>query len=536
MYLDHFGFHAHPFAITPDTGLFFSGGARGDILEQLLQAVAAGEGFIQVVGEVGSGKTMLCRLLCRRLPPTTHVALLLNPALPPEELIGAVLQEFRIPWPAESGQTARHQALLEFLVSLEQRGERAVILIEEAQGLTPATLEALRLISNLETEQRKLVSILLFGQPGLERLLRRAECRQILERITTRLTLPALTLHETGLYLNNRVHLSGYRGPQLFAPVVVRRIHRASRGSVRQINLLAEKALIQATRHGAHVITSRHVRPAFLTLGRIPGMVQKYIPGLAAAGLLVFLAGTLSWHGGTWNEMPWKTLPASPVATENLPVPDVLAAVPPTEEPKNLSQQSADSQTRLTLSRTLSPILPRTPTGPQPQNATMLASLTVTSLPARAARTDLIKPLKPTVREVATLPVNTVADPMEERVRAAHRWLESSQGTRYTIQLIHLRQDKGIQQLDRALTMAQPDLHARKLKVFRLRNQKWMVYLGEFDSEQEAQEAILRLPQELRAGNPRALPIDRVKTLVRDHIRPNGCQNGQEKGACTPSA
>ncbi|MBF0190377.1 MAG: AAA family ATPase [Magnetococcales bacterium] len=547
MYLDHFGFHAPPFAITPDTELFFSGGERGAILEQLLQAIAAGEGFIKVVGEVGSGKTMLCRLMCRKLPTAARVALLLNPGIPPEELIGALLREFRLPPMTEEGQAARHQALLEFLVTRQRQGERAVIVVEEAQSLPPATLEALRLISNLETEQVKLVSIVLFGQPALDRMLHSGIGRQILERITTHLTLPRLSLDDTEQYLHNRLHTTGYRGPPLFSPGAVRRIHQSARGAIRQINLLAEKSLVQASRQGAHSVASRHVqqgisRCAFLH--RIPVWRR---PALAAAGVVTLLTGSMAMHSWAIH------LPALPLSLSALSVPRPAAttvepgqpmAQPPqmTQQPRQagdspasripstLSEATSARATLLTLARTLT--IPPPSLARVAENAS--APLSTTPL---VARTRVLPPFPaPVVQELVSLPENqNHADPMRERVRAAHRWLEASHDTRYTIQLIHLSHDTGIHNLDKALADAQPDLSARKLKIFRLRNQRLMVYLGEFDNETSAQEALQRLPSNLRSGNPRVMPLERVKTIVRDHTQPD-CQSGQENSPCVPSA
>ncbi|MBF0214034.1 MAG: AAA family ATPase [Magnetococcales bacterium] len=578
MYLDHFGFHAQPFAITPDTGLFFAGGERGATLDRLLHAIQTGEGFIKVVGEVGSGKTMLCRLLCRKLPQSTRIALLLNPAIPPEELIATLLREFRLPPMIESGEAARHQALLEFLVTLERQGERATILIEEAQSLPPATLEALRLISNLETEQVKLISIVLFGQPSLDPLLKQGGSRQILERITTHLTLPPLSREETKDYLHSRVHASGYRGPELFSPGSVRRIHRASHGSLRQINRLAEKALIHASTLGAHVISSRHVRQEFFPWALATRLASWHRPALAAGGMIALLAGSMSLHSWALN-MPEGSSPladsrpaiSAPANRNPLPLPEPLTTLPKTGiEPLDLNA------TWLTLTRTLS-TLPQRPSFASPEAMPLTTATTISSRPL--SRVALLKQPKPEPRVNASLPLRQKtasplepvhvtaalvsshpiagvvlpkadprersavsadpaeeADPIRERVHAAHRWLAASQSSRYTIQLIHLRNDQGILRLDRALASAQPDLHAKNLKVFRLRDQKLMVYLGEFQSETEAQEAIRRLPSELRSGNPRVMPMERVKTLVRDHSQPDGCQPGQENGTCAPTA
>ncbi|MBF0341415.1 MAG: AAA family ATPase [Magnetococcales bacterium] len=563
MYLDHFGFHAPPFAITPDTELFFDGGERGHILEQLLAAIQGGEGIIKVVGEVGSGKTLLCRLLCRRLPQTTRVALLLNPGIPPEELIPALLREFRVAGSAEPGQSGQHHAFLEFLVSLKRQGEQAVILVEEAQSLPAPTLEALRLISNLETEQAKLVSIVLFGQPELDRNLRSGGTRQILERITTHLTLPALSLEDTILYLHNRVHASGYRGPQLFSSGAARCIHRASRGAIRQINLLAEKSLIHASRTGAHVIASQHVLQGISTCEFAPGILTWHRPALAACCLLSLLGGSMALHT-SWArvDMPAVVQPVAPITPPALttpPAPEVPLATVTPDPPRDPVAMALEPlpRTMLTLARTLAivpeprmlaRVLPNVPEHRkhlkqlEPTGPTIPVTMaSLFSQPMTYTGTERIKPFpppRPVMREelLSPAPVLQPNDPMRDRVRAAHRWLESSNGIRYTIQLIHLRNDKGIQNIEKLLVTEESELTPRQLKIFRLRNQNLMVYLGDFNSETEAQEAIERLPQSLRSGNPLVQPMERVRTYVRDRTRPEGCLPGQENAACPPAA
>ncbi|GAB0057026.1 hypothetical protein SIID45300_01346 [Candidatus Magnetaquicoccaceae bacterium FCR-1] len=640
MYLDHFGFHAPPFAITPDTELFFSGGERGEILEKLLKAVEAGEGFVKVVGEVGSGKTMLCRLFCRKLPKNAHLALLLNPGIPPEELTSALMGEFRLSPMREEGAAARHQALLEFFVSLERQGKRAVIVVEEAQSMPPATLEALRLISNLETERVKLVSIVLFGQPELDRKLQARDSRQILERITTQLTLPKLSVEQTEQYLRGRLHASGYRGPQLFSTGAVRAIHRSARGSFRQINLLAEKSIVHASRGGAHQIQSRHVAQGISSLSGHPNSPAWRRPALAAGAMIALLAGGLALQS-SWgiNLSPYERIlstlqsdanqadisPVSlPVAGQtNQAATDSKAAIPtdvndfraskgkitpvaatppPSVQAPHVagiasnpprSREPVNAETETKRPTATPPSTPEshhakaTPNLDAPSGATsppsvpgetgntlakiappaqvMANALTVSyepiemgPTPLTLARTlrlptppmpaSMVQPVKPTfarvatptrkaeVREVASLPGMQPTDPMRDRVRAAYRWLETSHNTRHTIQLVQLRNIEGIGKVEKSLAAARSDLNMSELKIFRLRNQKLLVYLGDFDSEHEAQEALLRLPHELLTGGPMVVPIERVKTFVRDRTRPEGCATGQEGRPCAPAA
>ncbi|EKP0260749.1 MULTISPECIES: ExeA family protein [Aeromonas] len=264
MYLTHFGLQEAPFSLTPNTGFYYGLPPHEEALQVLNWALAQGEGFIKVTGEVGTGKTLLCRKLLSELGSEAcpvRLAWLPNPHLTPAEL--------RIALALELGLAVRDQSELDLtdrihrhLISLHQQGSRVVVLIDEAQALPDETLEAIRLFGNLETESSKLLQIVLFGQPELDARLAKPHLRQLRQRIGFSYCLRPLRFDETRAYLEHRLQVSGYRGAPLFASSAMRRLWRASRGIPRLINVLAQKCLMLAYGQGARQIDSRLVRLA----------------------------------------------------------------------------------------------------------------------------------------------------------------------------------------------------------------------------------------------------------------------------------
>lgn len=261
MYLEHFGLREYPFGLTPDTRYFFPGAGSQAALNTLLVALAAGEGLIKIVGEVGSGKTMVCRHLLNTLEAEGWaVAFLPNPDMGPQALLRVLLAEM-------GGQTSGIGHLVldlqRRLLNLARGGQRAVALIDEAQAMPLRTLETLRLISNLETERRKLLQIVLFGQPELDRRLADPSVRQIRSRIAFHDRIRPLNRVETPLYIAHRLRQAGTEA-DLFTPSALRALHRLSGGIPRLLNILAHKALLAAFAEGTRQATPRHVRLAGL--------------------------------------------------------------------------------------------------------------------------------------------------------------------------------------------------------------------------------------------------------------------------------
>ncbi|MDZ7788247.1 MAG: AAA family ATPase [Halofilum sp. (in: g-proteobacteria)] len=294
MYLEHFGLEQPPFRITPDTRVFYEGGDRGAVLEALAWAVENGEGIVKVVGEVGSGKTVLCRMLAQKLPDHVDLVYLVDPGLGPDDVVPAVAFELGLDIRAEERLAQQHR-LHEELVARHARGRQVVVFIEEAQNMPLATLESLRLLSNLETDDAKLLQIVLFGQPELDRNLDANEIRQLRERITHSFDLQPLGRQDVTRYLNFRLRAAGYRGPDLFSPRVARALNRHAQGLIRRLNVLADKALLAAYAEGTHTLRPRHVRRAARDVQSPARRVRIGRRRAMLAGAAVILIVAMAW-------------------------------------------------------------------------------------------------------------------------------------------------------------------------------------------------------------------------------------------------
>ncbi|XOV89624.1 MAG: ExeA family protein [Pseudomonadota bacterium] len=264
MYLEFFGLNRPPFRITPDTHIFFEGSDRGAALHALCYAITSGEGITKVVGEVGTGKTMLCRMLPNKLARGVDWVYLAHPSLSPDQILHEVAREMGISLPDGCDKLMVMRELHSELLARYTRNQRVVVLVEEAQEMPLETLEELRLLSNLETDEHKLLQIVLFGQPELDEKLANRKIRQLRERITHSLYLDPLRLKDIHAYLNFRIRAAGYKGPDLFHMSAARAIERYSHGLIRRINILADKALLAAYANGTHTLRASDIRRAAL--------------------------------------------------------------------------------------------------------------------------------------------------------------------------------------------------------------------------------------------------------------------------------
>jgi MSHA biogenesis protein MshM len=262
LYLDHFGLAADPFRITPDTEFFFTGGQRGDILEGLIVAAMHDEGIVSVVGEIGMGKTMLSRMLLERLRPLPcDTVYLANPVFDRDEILGAIAHDLMSEPP--QGNRAHMLAALEaVLIERYSQGRRVVVVIDEAHSMPATTLEEIRLLSNLETTQNKLLKIVLFGQPELDELLDAPQLRQVKDRISHRFDLQPLNADEASAYLRFRLHKAGWQGGELFDVEALKLLVQASGGRTRRLNMLADKSLLAAYAEGVSQVGAEQVSRA----------------------------------------------------------------------------------------------------------------------------------------------------------------------------------------------------------------------------------------------------------------------------------
>lgn len=262
MYYEHFGLKEPPFKITPNTEIFFTGGNRGAVLDALTYAILNGEGIVKVVGEVGSGKTMLCRMLQTMLPEHVESIYLANPSVAPEDVLHAIAFELQVRLPKTADRLKVMQALQAHLLKRHAAGKQVVIFIEEAQGMPLATLEEIRLLSNLETNYDKLLQIVLFGQPELDESLNKINIRQLRERITHGFNLTPLEPKEIGEYVHFRLRAAGYFGPPLFTTSAIKKLSNSAQGLVRRVNILADKSLLAAFSENVYQVTPKHVQAA----------------------------------------------------------------------------------------------------------------------------------------------------------------------------------------------------------------------------------------------------------------------------------
>lgn len=310
MYCSEFGLSRQPFQITPDTSFFFPEGERQALLEGLVYAIEQGEGIIKVVGEVGTGKTLLSRKLEQALPEQFDIVYLVNPVVACRDMILAVADELGLAGADGLGPVARLNQLYGHLLERYRQGRRVVVIIDEAQGITLQALEELRLLGNLETDTSKLLQVVLFGQPELDDHLDDRSVRQIKERITQHFRLRPLTRVEIGAYLRHRLHYAGYRGPDVFGPLALALLALASRGLLRRVNILADKALLAAFTTGVRYVGTVHVLAAMRDSNSSARRKPLRSRGLAAA--MILLSGSALALLGPWPQVAnlWQANPA----------------------------------------------------------------------------------------------------------------------------------------------------------------------------------------------------------------------------------
>jgi len=464
MYQAHFGLQGQPFQNTPDTQVFFPGGQRGAVLEALLYAVRRGDAIVKVVGEVGSGKTMLCRMLETRLPAGTEIVYLANPSLSPSHVLHAIALELKLPLKADANKLAVLHCLQEHLLRLHAAGRRAVLLVEEAQRMPPDTLEEIRLLSNLETRDSKLLQIVLFGQPELDVTLAQPSMRQFTDRIAHSFYLKPFSREDVRDYIHHRLGTaSALRAMPLFTPRALRAIHRASRGFVRRINFLADKALLAAFAESAQQVLVRHVRRAArdnVLWGRLQ---RPWFPvGLGAACVVGFALAL-----GTTGSVP-RLANSADVATPS------VAGVS-RQEPASALLEKAQT------------IAPRTAA---PENI---------------------------VRDTSSVMASNVV--IEERLRATEAWLSGVDRNVYTIQIMTTRIERAgaRESLAKLLseTTLQPLIDRLFIHVGAGRGAgTWVLTFGEFATLSEARDAARTLPDELARFRPLARTLRSLQSEV----------------------
>ena len=351
MYLDHFGLREAPFRITPHTEFFFSGANRGATLEALIYAITQDEGIVKVSGEVGSGKTMLCRMLLEKLPENVETVYLANPSLSRAEILHAIAEELNAPLP--EGRSHQLQRLLQDkLLEIYTANRLVVVMIDEAHAMPAETLEEIRLLSNLESNRHKLLHIVLFGQPELDEHLSAMNMRQLKERITHNFALEPLLRNDIGSYLMFRMRAAGYHGPDLFTAHAIQLISKASEGLTRRVNILADKALLAAFSENKHQIDVKQVKAAigdvqFSTMHNSSAKPVKWVATAAIVALIAvaaYLAGNYAQSRATAPDIAPTARATSVPSPEPFPAPaknpgatapEAAAPNPPPAAPAN---------------------------------------------------------------------------------------------------------------------------------------------------------------------------------------------------------
>jgi general secretion pathway protein A len=379
MYTGFFGLNEKPFSITPDPRYLFLSERHAEALAHLLYGVTESGGFIQLTGEVGTGKTTIVRSLLEQMPEDTEVALVLNPRLSPHEFLLAISEELRIPLTLEDRNSGKSiiDSLNRHLLEAHAAGRRIVLIVDEAQNLSPDVLEQIRLLTNLETAKQKLLQIILIGQPELRQLLGRTDLRQLAQRVTGRYHLEPLDREETRAYIRHRLRVAG-GGGETFTNGAMDSIHHRAHGVPRLINVISDRALLGAySREQTRVTRTTAAHAAREVSGdgqRVWSGGRYFVGGMIA--LIVILAGAFSWIRYQAS-MPISTFGATPAMTE------------PTAQPR---QESAPTKT-----------------GPSP-TPDRAEPATLPPTPAEAATEDV-----PVDAQVATAAAPTLAEILRER-------------------------------------------------------------------------------------------------------------------------
>lgn len=458
MYLEHYGLAEPPFRITPHTDFFFAGARRGATLEALLYAITHDEGIVKISGEVGSGKTMLCRVLMERLPESVVIIYLANPSLSREDILYALADELGIEVPGNSRAATVMRALQEKLVTLYAEGKQVVVLIDEAHAMPMETLEEIRLLSNLESNRHKLLQLVLFGQPELNETLARPDMRQLRERITHNFNLEPLLQEDIAQYLDFRMRAAGYHGPSIFAPEAVKRIAKVSEGLTRRVNILADKALLASFAHGTHQVGIKETEAAVRdtefssapTAARRRKLTGVTGPLWAAGGAAVMLAVIALWHFSTQT--------------------DEAAAIGLTAAPASQPE-----------------IAPAAPVEPLP-----------------AAPAD-----PPATEKASTTPL------LDRLLEESRPWLESVPDGHWFIQLYTAIDADNPEQVEAFLTQVRnAGLEMAQVRVYSLsvdKKRRYGIIFGDYAARKDAVNALNNLPAELKRYRPYARQAVRLK-------------------------
>jgi len=516
MYLEHYGLRESPFRITPHTDFFFAGGNRGATLEALIYAITHDEGIVKVSGEVGSGKTMLCRMLLEKLPSEVETVYLANPSYTRDEILHALAAELQMDLP-ESRPSQLLRALQERLLQSYAADRRVVVLIDEAHAMPGETLEEIRLLSNLESSRHKLLQIVLFGQPELDDRLAQPDLRQLKDRITHNFALEPLHRTDVGPYLMFRLRAAGYHGPDLFSSKALQTIADASEGLTRRINILADKSLLAAFADNTHLVDTPQAQAAVRD-AQFSAIAQPARPAASqwrtlalGLALTVLVASGAYWAGRQSNAAspapveqgvtgqlsvapsatPTRPAAAAPQASQPVPAPAAAsAAIPATDA----TAATAAASVPIAASSGKAPA--------NPKNA--LATGSEAPAPASTAGTSL----PPTLRAEGNAGPLTRA-----RLTATQEWLAHADNRHFVVQLLAVN-GKANREVENFIALASRDLPAESLGAYHSRQgerERWGVIYGDYPDRASALAAIQNFPAHIRNARPYPRPVQQLR-------------------------
>ena len=467
MYLEHFGLKRPPFKITPDTSMFYSGNKRGAALQALKYAIASGEGIVKVVGEVGAGKTMLCRMLETELDDNIEVVYIANPSLSPENILHVIAFELKLNITSASSKLEVMQALQTYLLDKHANNKQVVVFVEEAQSMPIETLEEIRLLSNLETNDHKLLQMILFGQPELDEKLRMPAIRQLKERITHNFYLDPFPPKDVYQYLNFRLRAVGYQGPDLFSPKMANNIERKSNGLTRRINILADKALLAAFSDGGHDIHAKHIR----------------------------LAARDSDFG---QAIPWKGSLKIFTAFGIILAAIWVGTLLPKLNNTNFTHTSPQSDT--------TQLVTTAPTG-------------ISIIPPPDI--DSLQEPTPTIENTATSKQGSLDNILTQRLKHTLQWIESAADENFTIQLI-LLDSWAENDLLKFIKQNSNHLNIKQIYIYKASIQGRVVYSVLYNEYAERKQAVAQLEQlspKLRLNGPYLRTIKGIRADIRKTLQ-----------------
>jgi len=446
MYLDYFGLEKRPFGITPDTSLFFEGGERGNVLDAVLYALSAGEGIIKVVGEVGSGKTMLTRMLVNKAPDNTVFVFLLNPSIQAEQALYAIAYDLGLKVDANDKSTQILHELQRKLFELYNDGKKVVLVVDEAQQMPLTTLEEIRLLSNLETETEKLLQIVLFGQPELDEHIDTISVRQLKERITYSFYLNALNWKVVDEYLHFRLEKAGHQGRAIFTNSAIKLLTKYADGTLRRLNVLADKSLLAAFLEKSPGVGVKHVKLALKdsTKGHAKSKALYYV--MLSVFLFLSVAGIAGYFFLQSEERQ-----VAPNVNQELSKQSLV----PKEEP--VVEKVVDSKDKLVAKR-----------------LTTLKEKT-----RSAAGTSQVK----------------------ERSLSFDTWISSTKDT-YTIQLMSSVGESSLSVLKSFISLASKQLDENKIYIKKNEQGDYVVFYRGFASHSTALRGLKKLPGVIRRNKP----------------------------------